>query len=73
MIAKVTIIVNSDDVLDQAMDDHSATDSKTLLGHSGAVYSTSFSPDKNYMVSSSEDGTGNILLLHAGFPQIWKT
>lgn len=29
----------------------------TLVGHSGAVYSTSFSPDNRYLVSGSEDKT----------------
>ncbi|GCF01079.1 transcription initiation factor TFIID subunit 5 [Zygosaccharomyces mellis] len=31
--------------------------SKTLIGHSGTVYSASFSPDNRYLVSSSEDKT----------------
>jgi len=39
------------------MDDNSASDSKQLLGHSGPVYSVSFSPDKSHLISSSEDGT----------------
>lgn len=29
----------------------------TLVGHSGAVYSTSFSPDNRYLISGSEDKT----------------
>lgn len=40
------------------MDDRTASDSKQLLGHAGPVYSTSFSPDKNFLLSSSEDGSG---------------
>lgn len=35
-------------------DDESTT---TLIGHSGTVYSTSFSPDNRYLVSGSEDKT----------------
>ncbi|CDF88298.1 BN860_06788g1_1 [Zygosaccharomyces bailii CLIB 213] len=31
--------------------------SKTLIGHSGTVYSTDFSPDNRYLVSGSEDKT----------------
>ncbi|KAL3235343.1 Transcription initiation factor TFIID subunit 5 [Nakaseomyces bracarensis] len=31
--------------------------SSTLVGHSGAVYSTSFSPDNRYLLSGSEDKT----------------
>lgn len=31
--------------------------SSTLIGHSGTVYSTSFSPDNRYLLSSSEDKT----------------
>jgi len=47
----------TDDVLEQIMDDNSASDCKQLLGHSGPVYSASFSPDKSHLISSSEDGT----------------
>ncbi|KAM4751125.1 transcription initiation factor TFIID subunit 5 isoform 1-T1 [Anableps anableps] len=47
----------SDDVLERIMDDKTASESKCLYGHSGAVYGISFSPDRNYLLSSSEDGT----------------
>lgn len=40
------------------MDDRTAGESKTLIGHSGTVYATSISPDRHYLVSCSEDGTG---------------
>ena len=40
------------------MDDTTASDTKTLLAHSGPVYAVSFSPDRHYLLSSSEDGTG---------------
>lgn len=53
-----------DDVLDHIMDDNSASESKSLLGHSGPVYSASFSPDKSHLISSSEDGTVRLWSLH---------
>ena len=34
---------------------------KKLIGHSGPVYSTSFSPDHRYLVSCSEDKTGTFI------------
>ena len=42
------------------MDDTTASDTKTLLAHSGPVYAVSFSPDRHYLLSSSEDGTGQL-------------
>ncbi|XP_062866560.1 transcription initiation factor TFIID subunit 5 isoform X2 [Trichomycterus rosablanca] len=47
----------SDDVLERIMDERTASESKILYGHSGPVYAVSFSPDRNYLLSSSEDGT----------------
>lgn len=47
----------ADDVLERMMDDRSATESKLLVGHSGPVYTTNFSPDKNYLLSCSEDSS----------------
>ncbi|GAB6019682.1 hypothetical protein CHUAL_001238 [Chamberlinius hualienensis] len=47
----------ADDVLARMMDEKTAVDCKVLLGHSGPVYSTNFSHDKNFLLSSSEDGT----------------
>lgn len=49
-----------DDVLERMMDDRSATDSKLLTGHSGPVYAARFSRDRKYLVSCSEDGTGQV-------------
>ncbi|KAL4217146.1 Major facilitator superfamily domain-containing protein 3 [Mactra antiquata] len=46
-----------DDVLERMMDNRTAEDTKLLVGHSGAVYSGSFSPDRNYLTSCSEDGS----------------
>lgn len=39
------------------MEDRSAETTKTLLGHTGPVYKTSFSPDRSLLISCSEDGT----------------
>ncbi|VDK68144.1 unnamed protein product [Litomosoides sigmodontis] len=54
----------SEDALDQVYDDTEASTSLTfqlkstcLQGHSGPVYSLSFSPDKRLLLSSSRDGT----------------
>jgi transcription initiation factor TFIID subunit 5 len=38
--------------------------SKTLIGHCGPVYETSFSPDNSHLVSCSEDGTVRLWNLH---------
>ncbi|ESO82043.1 hypothetical protein LOTGIDRAFT_135304, partial [Lottia gigantea] len=48
---------DADDVFERMMDDKTSRDMKKLNGHSGPVYSTSFSPDRSSMVSCSEDGT----------------
>lgn len=42
-------------------DETSGVDHRTLVGHTGPVYGVSFSPDKYYVLSGSEDGTGFIL------------
>ncbi|XP_064419011.1 transcription initiation factor TFIID subunit 5 [Latimeria chalumnae] len=47
----------SDDVLERIMDEKTASEVRILHGHSGAVYGISFGPDRNYLLSSSEDGT----------------
>lgn len=55
----------AEDVLVRMMDDKSAETSKMLFGHHGPVYSMSFSPDRNLLLSSSEDTTSkrrNILI-----------
>ncbi|XP_077997297.1 transcription initiation factor TFIID subunit 5-like [Glandiceps talaboti] len=52
-----TIDKDADDVLERIMDDRTAADSRTLLGHSGPVYSSSFTPDRTMLLSCSEDGT----------------
>jgi transcription initiation factor TFIID subunit 5 len=52
-----------DDVLERMMDDRSSTDCKLLTGHSGPVYAARFSKDRKYLVSCSEDGTGQFIFL----------
>ena len=39
------------------MDDKTGEVMKTLHGHSGPVYATSFSPDRTLLLSSSEDSS----------------
>jgi WD40 repeat protein len=47
----------ADDVLVRMVDDRTASESKQLIGHTGPVYTTNFSPDRNYLLSCSEDST----------------
>ncbi len=47
----------SDDIMNLIFDETSNADHRTLIGHSGPVYGVSFSPDKYYLLSGSEDGT----------------
>ena len=54
----IVISLFPDDVLERMMDNRTAEDCKLLLGHTGPVYGASFSNDRNYLTSSSEDGTG---------------
>lgn len=46
------------------MDDRTSVDCRLLCGHSGAVYATSFTPDRTQMVSCSEDGTSEYNILN---------
>ena len=52
-----------DDVLERMMDNRTGRESRVLRGHSGPVYATSFTPDKNLCTSASEDGTGKYLAI----------
>jgi len=45
------------------MDDKTATDMIRLRGHTGPVYGTSFSHDRSLLVSGSEDGTGEYMMM----------
>ncbi|KAK0175489.1 hypothetical protein PV327_009236 [Microctonus hyperodae] len=54
----------ADDVLVRMMDDRTAETARTLHGHSGPVYSLTFSPDRNLLLSCSEDTTIRLWSLH---------
>lgn len=47
----------AEDVLVRMMDDRTAETARHLYGHNGPIYSLSFSPDRNLLLSSSEDTT----------------
>ena len=47
---------DSDDVLHRMMDENSGEVWKSLVGHNGPVYGLSFSPNKDLLLSCSEDG-----------------
>eukprot|EP01135_Chromosphaera_perkinsii_P000114 Nk52_evm10s32 gene=Nk52_evmTU10s32 len=44
-------------ITSKIVDENSAAHYKTLYGHSGAVFSTDFSPDNQFILSGSEDAT----------------
>jgi len=48
---------DAEDVLVRMMDDKTGETMRTLHGHSGPVYATSFSPDRSLLLSSSEDAS----------------
>ena len=52
------IMLITEDILERMMDDSTACDSRSLIGHSGPIYAVSFSSDRQYLLSCSEDGTG---------------
>lgn len=54
----------ADDVLERIMNDKTATESRTLCGHSGPVYGLNFNPDKSFLASASEDGTIRLWSMH---------
>ena len=47
--------------MERVFDERTASDSKSLTGHSGPVYATSISPQKDYLLSCSEDGTSKLV------------
>lgn len=57
-INKKSLLLFVDDVLARMMDDKTAESVRSLFGHSGPVYCLSFSPERNLLLSCSEDGTG---------------
>ncbi|XP_046821914.1 transcription initiation factor TFIID subunit 5 isoform X1 [Vespa velutina] len=54
----------ADDVLVRMMDDRTAETSRSLYGHNGPIYNLSFSPDRNLLLSCSEDATVRLWSLH---------
>ncbi|XP_066267952.1 transcription initiation factor TFIID subunit 5-like [Branchiostoma lanceolatum] len=54
----------ADDIVERMMDEKTAADSWLLHGHTGPVYATSFSPDREQLLTSSEDGTVRLWSLH---------
>jgi len=48
---------DADDVLERMLDDRTASESKMLLGHSGPIFALSFSSDRQFLLSSSEDAS----------------
>lgn len=49
--------------MERIFDERTASDNKKLAGHSGSVYAVSFSPDRAYLLSSSDDGTSKFILM----------
>lgn len=48
---------DTDDVLYRIMDDKNSSEVNILRGHNGPVYAVHFSPDRNLLLSCSEDST----------------
>ena len=48
---------STEDVMQRILDPLSGSVVKSLVGHSGPVFSTAFSPDNTLLISASEDGT----------------
>ncbi|XP_025832724.1 transcription initiation factor TFIID subunit 5 [Agrilus planipennis] len=61
------INIEAEDVFVRMMDERSGKTSRSLFGHSGSVYSVSFSPDRTLLLSCAEDGTIRLWSL-----QIWR-
>ena len=55
---------NEDCTFDQIIDESSSKEVQVLIGHTGPVFSTSFSPDSSLLISASEDGTVRLWSLH---------
>ena len=47
----------TEDVFERILDDKTAAESKTLIGHSGPVYGASFNYNNSLLLTSSEDKT----------------
>jgi len=56
--SKICVVKNViEDVLVRMMDERTSETARNLYGHSGPIYGLSFSPDRNLLLSSSEDTT----------------
>ena len=47
--------------MERILDDKTATESKTLIGHSGPIYGASFNYDNSLLLTSSEDKTSKLI------------
>lgn len=54
-----TIVTSTDENDGSIIEKKGNEDYHILCGHSGPVYSLSFSPDNKFLLSGSEDSTGN--------------
>lgn len=45
------------------MDERTSETARNLYGHGGPIYSLSFSPDRNLLLSSSEDSTSKTYIM----------
>ena len=57
-------LTTEDYTLEQIMDEVSTKEVQLLIGHTGPVFSTSFSPDSSLLISASEDGSIRLWSLH---------
>lgn len=55
---------DAEDVLVRMMDDRTGESARTFYGHSGPVYRCAFAPEKNMLLSCSEDSTIRLWSLH---------
>lgn len=53
----------TEDVLVRMMDERTSETARNLYGHGGPIYSLSFSPDRNLLLSSSEDSTSKTYIM----------
>lgn len=57
LVVKQDVHFITEDVFERILDDKTAAESKTLIGHSGPVYGASFNYDNSLLLTSSEDKT----------------
>lgn len=63
--SNLTLCCVKDDIMSAMFEESSASDTRSLIGHSGPVFAVSFSPDKNFLVSGSEDSSGLLTYFHS--------